>query len=150
MGTGMSADVTASQSVVGLAWSGSFTVDPVDHARFCAATFAEDWTAPTTHPIYLHLVAHCGKGVDLTTFFAALGTSLEAGVTFGEGRLETHHPLLVGETYAVNTAVTECVRKSGRRGPFDVVTCRIEVSDPAGVVCGTSTEAFIVPRSSDA
>lgn len=143
----MSIHSNVDSSPVGLRWSGSYTIDPVEHARFCAATFAENWTSPTAHPIYLHLVAHCGKGVDLTTFFAAIGTSLESGVTFGEGRLQTHHPLVIGQTYTVNTEVTQSVRKAGRRGPFDIVTCSIDVADSAGRICGTSTEAFIVPRS---
>lgn len=136
--------------ILGLAWRGSFTIDERDHARFCAAVFAPDWQGPFAHPVFLHLVAHCGKGVELADFFAAIGTSLEAGVTFGEGRLESLRPLVVGATYAVSTVVVDVLRKSGRRGAFDVVTCRIEVRDDADRLCGLSTESFIVPRSAHA
>jgi hypothetical protein len=141
--------MSTKSSPVGLTWSGSFTIDPAEHARFCRATFATDWNDPTAHPIFLHLVAHCGKGVDLTTFFAALDTSLEAGVTFGEGRLESLRPLRIGDSFEVTTTVVSSERKSGRRGPFDVVTCRIEVRDQAAVLCGISTESFIVPRGEE-
>jgi hypothetical protein len=140
-----SADRSTRDALVGTTWRGGFTIDPAVHEKFCQAVFADDWTGEDAHPLFLHLVAHCGKGVPLDEFFAALGTELEAGVTFGEGRLESHRPLRIGESYRVVTTVDSVVQKSGKRGPFDVVTCRIEMRNADDDLVGVSHESYVVP-----
>jgi hypothetical protein len=125
---------------------GEFTIDPDDHRAFCDAVFASPWTRDDAHPSFLHLVAHIGKGMPLPEFFALIGTSLDAGVTFGEGQLEYERPLRIGETYAVQTTIAAVESKTGRRrGRFDVVTVRSDVRDGAGTFVGSSREAYIVP-----
>ena len=128
---------------------GSFTIDPEDHRIFCDAVFAEGWTGDVAHPMFLHLVAHCGKG-PLEDFFELIGTRLEAGVTFGQGQLDYHAPLRIGATYRVITEIAEVERKQGRRrGPFDVVTCHIDVFDGDELV-GRSRESYVVPVREEA
>lgn len=141
------------EELVGTTWQGGFTIDPAVHEKFCRAVFADGWTGENAHPLFLHLVAHCGKGVPLDEFFAALGTELEAGVTFGEGRLESRLPLRIGESYRVVTTVDAVVQKTGRRGAFDVVTCRIEMRNGNDDLVGVSHESYVVPlekRTADA
>jgi acyl dehydratase len=126
---------------------GSFTIDPEAHRVFTDAVFAGPWRHETAHPMFLHIVAHVGKGMPLDEFFALIGTELEAGVTFGEGRLEFVQPLRIGATYRVATEIVSVERKHGRRrGPFDVVTTCQRVYDAAGALAGVSTESYIVPK----
>lgn len=134
---------------VGATWEGRFTITPEAHAKFCAAVFVDDWSAPEAHPLFLHLVAHCGKGVSLEEFFDALGTQLTAGVTFGQGRLESLIPLRIGATYRVVTEVADVERKQGRQWPFDLVTCRIQVFDSAGELAALSHEAYVIPDATE-
>ena len=126
---------------------GRFTIDPGAHRVFCDAVFAPNWESPKAHPLYLHIVAHVGKGMALDEFFALIGTRLEAGVTFGQGRLDYHRPLRVGESYRIVSDITGVEPKQGRRkGRFDVVTVRSRVLDGAVAPVGTSTESYIVPN----
>ena len=126
---------------------GSFTIEPDAHKAFTDNVFAGPWTDEIAHPLFLHLVAHCGKGMPLEEFFALIGTKLEAGVTFGEGRLEYRSPLRIGATYRVVTEIVGVERKHGkRRGAFDVVTCHINVYDGDGDVVGVSHESYVVPE----
>jgi hypothetical protein len=144
-----STDPELRHDLIGRSWEGSFTIDPEAHRKFCSAVFVDDWDRQEAHPLFLHLVAHCGKGVSLEEFFRVLGTELAAGVTFGEGRLESRRPLRIGETYRVVTRIDDVVRKKGSRGPFDLITCRIEmIADPDEVV-GVSHESFVVPRTGE-
>jgi hypothetical protein len=140
-----STDRSPRATLVGRTWRGGFTIDPAAHDKFCRAVFAEAWSEDDAHPLFLHLVAHCGKGLPLDEFFAELGTELEAGVTFGEGRLESYIPLRIGATYRVDTTVHAVERKAGRRGPFDVVTCRIEMRNDDHQLVGVSHESYVVP-----
>lgn len=130
---------------VGTTWEGGFTITPEAHATFCAAVFVDRWSSPEAHPLFLHLVAHCGKGISLEEFFHALGTELAAGVTFGQGRLESLIPLRIGATYRVVTEVADVRRKQGRRWSFDLVTCRIEVFDADGDLAAVSHESYVIP-----
>jgi hypothetical protein len=126
---------------------GSFTIEPEAHRVFTDAVFAGPWPYETAHPLFLHIVAHCGKGMPLDEFFALIGTELEAGVTFGQGKLEYLQPLRIGATYRVATEIVGVERKHGRRrGPFDVVTTRQDVFDAAGTLAGVSTESYVVPK----
>jgi acyl dehydratase len=127
--------------------AGTFTIEPEAHRVFTDAVFAGPWRHELAHPLFLHIVAHCGKGMALEEFFALIGTELEAGVTFGQGRLEYLQPLRIGETYRVETEIVAVERKHGRRrGPFDVVTTRQRVLDAAGTPVGVSTESYVVPK----
>ena len=109
--------------------------------------FAGPWTQEVAHPLFLHIVAHCGKGMPLEEFFALIGTELEAGVTFGQGTLTYHQPLKIGATYRVTTEIVGVERKHGkRRGAFDVVTTQQRVFDEQGTLVGTSRESYIVPE----
>ena len=126
---------------------GSFTIDPEAHRAFTDNVFAGPWTEEVAHPLFLHLVAHCGKGMPLEEFFALIGTELDAGVTFGQGTLTYHQPLKIGATYRVITEIAGVERKHGRRrGAFDVVTCHINVFDEAGELVGVSHESYVVPE----
>lgn len=127
--------------------AGSFTIDPEAHRVFTDNVFAGPWTGELAHPMFLHLTAHCGKGMPLEEFFALIGTALEAGVTFGQGTLTYHQPLKIGATYRVLTEIHDVERKHGRRrGAFDVVTCHINVFDAAGELVGVSRESYVVPE----
>jgi acyl dehydratase len=135
--------------LIGHRLEGSFTIDPEAHRVFTDAVFAGDWQGQVAHPLFLHLVAHCGKGMPLEEFFDLLGTELESGVTFGEGRLDYHAPLQIGATYRVQTEIADVERKHGRRrGAFDVVTCRIRVFDADDTLVGVSHESYVVPETS--
>jgi len=126
--------------------AGSFTIDPEAHRVFADAVFAGPWSGEIAHPMFLHLVAHCGKGMPLEEFFALIGTELDAGVTFGQGRLEFTAPLKIGATYSVVTEIAAVEHKHGRRrGAFDVVTCHIRVYDAGGALAGVSHESYVVP-----
>jgi hypothetical protein len=125
---------------------GSFTIDPDQHRIFTDNVFAGPWEHEHAHPLFLHLVAHCGKGMPLEEFFALIGTELDAGVTFGQGTLTYHRPLTIGATYRVITEIADVTRKHGRRrGAFDVVTCHIDVYDGDDLV-GVSRESYVVPE----
>lgn len=126
---------------------GSFTIDADAHKVFTDNVFAGPWTGELAHPLFLHLTAHCGKGMPLEEFFALIGTKLDAGVTFGQGTLEFHAPLRIGATYRVITEIADVERKHGRRrGAFDVVTCHINVYDTGGTLVGVSRESYVVPE----
>jgi acyl dehydratase len=139
------------QSLIGTRLpEGSFTIDPEAHRTFTDAVFAEGWESDVAHPMFLHLVAHCGKGMPLEEFFELLGTRLESGVTFGQGRLQFLAPLRVGATYRVVTDIAAVEHKEGRRrGPFDVVTCHIDVFDADGTHVGVSDESYVVPSTEE-
>jgi acyl dehydratase len=138
------------KSLIGTRLEGRFTIDPSEHRTFTEAVFAPGWTGEVAHPMYLHLVAHCGKGIPLDEFFALMGTELAAGVTFGQGRLDYLKPLLIGSEYDVVTEFVEVTRKHGRTRPtFDLVTCRIEVRDGNGEVVGVSHESYVVPAEQE-
>ena len=127
--------------------AGSFTIDAEAHRVFTDNVFAGPWSGEIAHPLFLHLVAHCGKGMPLEEFFALIGTELEAGVTFGQGTLEFHQPLKIGGTYRVITEIAGVERKHGsRRGAFDVVTTHQRVFDEHDTLVGTSNESYIVPE----
>ena len=99
------------------------------------------------HPMFGHMAAHAGKGVDVGQFFEMCGASLEDGVVFGEGGLEFHAPLRAGVTYSVGGVVEKVARKTGARtGTFDAVTTRLEMRDPDGGLVVVSTETTIFPR----
>lgn len=124
---------------------GRHTIEPDAHRRWVQATYGEPWASPFAHPVYLFLVAHCGMGISLTAFFELIGTRLEDGVMFGQGDLEQRRPLRVGGSYRVATEIAAVERKQGAAlGPFDLVTCRLEVGDEAGVA-GVSLESYVVP-----
>jgi hypothetical protein len=128
---------------------GRFTIEPEAHRAFTDNVFAGPWTDELAHPLFLHLVAHCGKGMPLEEFFALIGTELDAGVTFGQGTLTYHQPLRIGATYRVATEIARVERKHGRRrGAFDVVTCRIGVFDADDQLVGVSDESYVVPEGS--
>lgn len=145
----MSTDIATHEqrkALLGTRLEGRFAIDPDEHRIFTDAVFAPGWQGEVAHPMLMHLVAHCGKGIPLEEFFLMMGTELAAGVTFGQGRLEFRKPLLIGAEYRVVTEFVDVVRKHGRtRGPFDVVTCRIEVSDGADDLVGVSHESYVVP-----
>jgi hypothetical protein len=125
---------------------GAYTIDPDEHRVFCEAVFHPGWTSELAHPLFLHLVAHCGKGMELDAFFRLIGTALEAGVTFGQGQLDYHQPLRVGASYRVLTDIRDVQTKRGRkRGAFDVVTCHSRVFDETDAMVGESHESYVVP-----
>lgn len=126
---------------------GQFTIDPEAHRVFTDAVFAGAWEDELAHPLFMHIVAHCGKGMSLEEFFTLIGTELASGVTFGQGVLEYHAPLRIGETYRVESEIASVERKRGRRrASFDVVTCLMHVYDSAGALIGTSRESYVVPE----
>jgi hypothetical protein len=136
--------------LIGHRLHGEFTIDPEAHQVFTDAVFAGPWEGDVAHPLFLHLVAHCGKGMPLEEFFNLLGTRLESGVTFGQGRLVYHEPLRIGATYRVQTEIAEIERKHGRRrGAFDVVTCHIRVFDADDCLVGVSHESYVVPETQE-
>jgi acyl dehydratase len=128
---------------------GAFTIDPEAHRVFTDAVFAGPWEGEVAHPMFLHLVAHIGKGMPLKDFFELIGTELESGVTFGQGELRFVAPLRIGTTYRVETEIVGVERKRGRRrGAFDIVTCRSNVYDGDTLV-GVSEESYVVPSNEE-
>lgn len=124
---------------------GEYTIEAEAHRRWVAAVFADGWQSDIAHPMYLHLVAHCGMGLPIADFFELIGTTIDGGVMFGEGRLEFIRPLRIGARYRVLARIAAVERKSGGTlGTFDALTCRIDVADAEGVA-GVSYETYVVP-----
>lgn len=130
---------------------GTFTITEEKNGAFIGAVHADASAqglgGGLAHPMFGHMAAHAGKGVDVGEFFAMCGASLEDGVVFGEGGLDFHAPLRAGVTYAVTGEIVQVARKTGARtGTFDAVTTRLEMRDPDGDLVVVSTETTIFPR----
>lgn len=103
----------------------------------------------TLHPGWILLGALRGMGMTLEelTSIADAGE----GTLFGETELEQHQPLRTGVTYAVRGAVTELQRRDSRRiGTMDLMTFRIDITDPSGALVAVSVQVFIIPRKGGA
>lgn len=130
---------------------GTFTITDDKNDAFVAAVHgdaaAQGLEGGLAHPMFGHMAAHAGKGVDVGQFFAMCGASLEDGVVFGEGGLEFHAPLRTGVPYTVTGTVETVARKTGARtGTFDAVTTRLEMRDLDGSLVVVSRETTIFPR----
>ena len=104
-------------------------------------------TGAVAHPIFAHIATHCGKGWTFDQLLANVRARPTDGVVFGGGTFAFAQPLHVGAEYVVTAAITDVVRKQGRRiGAFDAITLThtLRTTDAAEVV--TTTESFIVPR----
>lgn len=117
----------------------------------------EDWLARDAigatvngerpHAMWTVLGVFRGLGVDLAEFFSRLETTAEAGVLFGETRIEQVRPLEYDHDYAVQCEVTGVTRRHGSTvSVFDLVAYRVEIEDDQGVSVRCSN-TFVVPRS---
>jgi hypothetical protein len=105
--------------------------------------------SPLLHPVWTILGALRGMGIDLADVFALVDAT-EEGTLFGEAAFEQLRPLRSGVDYAVRGAVTDVVRREGRRaGLFDVLTLTLEIIQPDGEPAAVVTQAFIIPRAQD-
>jgi hypothetical protein len=140
------------EALVGTSFpGGTFEVSEERNAAFIGAVHADadrqGLGGGFAHPMFGHMGAHAGKGIDVGEFFAMCGASLEDGVVFGEGGLDFHAPLRAGVTYSVTGEIVAVARKTGARtGTFDAVTTRLEMRDPDGGLVVVSTETTIFPR----
>jgi acyl dehydratase len=140
------------EALVGTSFpGGTFEVSEEKNDAFVRAVHADaeaqGLSGGFAHPMFGHMAAHAGKGVDVGQFFEMCGASLEDGVVFGEGGLDFHAPLRAGVTYSVTGEIVAVARKTGARtGTFDAVTTRLEMRDPDGGLVVVSTETTIFPR----
>lgn len=141
-------DERALMSVVGHRFPGGrFTVAPYEHWLTCDVVGAPPSREGVAHPMFVYYAALGGMGINLDALFGLVGAVADDGVMFGEAAIDIITPLQVGATYDIRGAVTDIVRKQGRRaGVFDVVTFALDVVDTAGTVVGRSTNSFVFPR----
>jgi hypothetical protein len=100
------------------------------------------------HPALAYFVAMQGCGLSIHEIFELLEADADSGVMFGEQTLEFAGELRPGADYEVSGAITEVVRKEGKRaGVFDRVTFAMELrSDGEAEPVATSTSVWIFPR----
>jgi hypothetical protein len=126
---------------------GTYTIEPYRHWLMNDAVGDIPSTSGPASPMEIYYGAMGGLGLTLDELFALAGATAADGPMFGEAELEQRRPLQVGETYTVRGAVTDVVRKEGRRaGVFDIVTFQLELVAPDGEVAGVSTNSFVFPR----
>ena len=126
---------------------GTYTIEPYRHWLMNDAVGDIPSTSGPASPMEIYYGAMGGLGLTLDELGALAGATAADGPMFGEAELEQRRPLQVGETYTVRGAVTDVVRKEGRRaGVFDIVTFQLELVAPDGEVAGVSTNSFVFPR----
>ncbi|WP_214405255.1 thioesterase family protein [Pseudonocardia lacus] len=98
------------------------------------------------HPTVALLVAQDGLGVELEELFALFGSSSAEGPVLGEWAVEFARPLRAGVEYHVRAVVEDARRRSGRSGPFDLVTVLIELCGPDGAVHAEVRPGYVFRR----
>jgi hypothetical protein len=125
---------------------GTFVVAEYERVISHGALDAPPIVAPLLHPVWTILGALRGMGTDLSEVFA-LADATEDGTLFGEVEFEQRAALRAGVEYAVRGAITDLVRREGRRaGPFDILSLKLEIVDPTGEVAAAVTQFFVIPR----
>jgi hypothetical protein len=125
---------------------GTYTVDPETHGALVEAIGSRREPGGVAHPVIAFYGATRGLGVTLDELFALAGASADDGPMLGEVELELRRPLLIGATYTVRGSISAVDRKQGARtGTFDVVTCRLELSDGDDVAVVVSN-SYVFPR----
>src|SRR5690606_16062146 len=106
---------------------------------------------PTLHPVWILLGALRGMGMTIDELTALGGAGPYDGTVFGETVMEQNVPLEAETEYTVRGGVTDLVRREGKRaGLMDLMTFRLELVDPEGVVAAVSEQTFVFPRRSAA
>lgn len=99
------------------------------------------------HPMFCYYAAMGGMGLSIAELFEMAHSSAAEGPMFGECDMEVRVPLRTGVTYHVRGRITDVKRKQGGAiGTFDLLTFRLEVTEPGGAVAGVCTNSFIFPR----
>lgn len=98
------------------------------------------------HPMWIFNAALSGLGIDVEELFALGGISMDDGPMGGEMELHQHRALRVDEEVTVRGTITDLVRKQGSRGPFDLMTARLEVVDADDEVVGVVVNGYLLPR----
>jgi hypothetical protein len=101
----------------------------------------------TVHPTHAFLAAQGNVGLTLEEVFALFGASSADGPMLGEWEVEFAEPLRLDVDYAVTCVVESARRTTGARtGVFDLVTVRIELTGPDGLVHATVRPTYVFPR----
>ena len=126
--------------------AGTFTIKPHESWLTCDAILSPPLPDGLAHPMYAYYAALGGMGLTIEQLFEIAHSSADDGPMFGEGGVEIHRPLQVGETFTIRGGIEDVVRKSGRSGTFDIVSFRLDLIDQEGSVAAVSTNSFIFPR----
>lgn len=130
---------------------GTFRVPEYERWLSHDAMHAPPIEAPVLHPVWILLGALRGMGVSIDDLTALVGAGAHDGTVFGETVMEQHQPLRADTEYVVRGGVVDLVRREGRRaGLMDLMTFRLELVDPEGVVAAVSEQTFVFPRRSAA
>jgi hypothetical protein len=100
------------------------------------------------HPIGLFHVPLAACGLTFAEIFELCHAESDEAVRAGEYTWEIFEPLREGRTYDVGGEFTAVERKHGRRGAFDKVTFRLDVTDrERGSIAATVTNSWLFLRS---
>jgi hypothetical protein len=117
----------------------------------------EDWLArdaigtsaasgQEAHPAWILLGALRSAGLTLDEIVEAGGGTWDAGVMFGETRLELDAPLRPGVDYRVEARFVDLQQRHGRTiGPFDLMTYQVSLLDGDRRVA-RCTNSFVMRR----
>jgi len=126
---------------------GSYALGAQRHELLIGALGGNAPADGSAHPLAAWLVAWGGCGVSIGDLFAAAGVPMEDGPMLGSCDLELLRPIEIETEYAVSGEIVALQEKTGRRiGRFDVMTMRMEVSEPGGDLVATCTPSLILPR----
>ncbi len=126
--------------------TGTFTIKPHESWLTCDAILSPPLPDDLAHPMYAYYAALGGMGLTIEELFEIAHSSSDDGPMFGEGGIELHRPLYVGETFTIQGGIQDVVRKSGRSGTFDIISFKLDLIDQEGKVAAVSTNSFIFPR----
>jgi hypothetical protein len=103
------------------------------------------------HPVWIFMAGFRSLGLSLDGLAHLIGASATDGVMLGETRIEQFQVLHSATDYWIRGEIVRIERHVGNRiGPFDVLTCRVEIVGERGELHASVTNAFIFPRRSDA
>lgn len=126
---------------------GTYALGEDRHAKLLSALGTEAPEDGSVHPLCAWVIAMGGCGIGIGELFEAAGVPMEDGPMLGACDLELLKPMGVATTYTVTGTIEALVEKTGRKfGRFDVLTVRLEVSDPDGELAATCTPSMILPR----
>jgi hypothetical protein len=126
---------------------GTYALGEQRHAKLLSALGTDTPEDGSAHPLCAWVIAMGGCGISIGDLFEAAGVPMEDGPMLGSCDLELIKPIGVETTYTVTGTIEALVEKTGRKfGRFDVLTVRLEVSEPDGQLAATCTPSMILPR----
>jgi acyl dehydratase len=135
----------------------TYAADPVAVERWAAFCWARATRDPDDRfrysrdgvqyapPTFAQAIARQAAGTDGIEADLRGGDWSEPRVFLGGTRLAFDRPPVVGRTYAATAEVTDCERKSGSTGEFDLLTVEYRVEDDSGVAFRMGTDLVVRP-----